>query len=144
MKNLIILISILVTNFAFGQGPICNYQVSLKKADTMKYEYRIFIEDQDFEKIPLEYYSQDLSTFDYSNESKIIKSDNGKYLVLTQTFIRPCYTSRQNGLKVIISRKNKNTNKIELMYTEKPVEESYTEIIFRKFKAGGQNTKNEN
>lgn len=136
MKNLFILILTLIAYYAFGQGPVCNYRVSLEKVDTIKYEYQTFIEDQDFGKIPLEYYNQALSTLVYPNENKIIKSENGKCLVFTQNFSRPCSASHQNGLKIIISRKNKNTGKIELMFTEKLVEESYTEIIFKKFKVG--------
>jgi|SRR5690554_4750541 len=141
MKNLIILISILITNFAFGQGPVCHYRIALEQVDTIKYEYRFFIEDQDFGKVDLEYYIQDFSLLGIPNDSEFVQIGNRNKLVLTQQFSRPCSAIQQNRLKTIIYRKNKKTNEIELMYTEKPVEVSYTEIIFKKFKAGKQKAK---
>lgn len=141
MKNLIILISIFFTNFAFGQDPNCHYLIALKQIETEKYEYRIFIEDQGFEKMPFEYYYRDFASSGFSNNSEMVKSNKGNKFVLIQNFYTHCSANQKNVLRVVICRKNKKTNEIELMYTEKPVEESYTEIIFKKFKAGKQKAK---
>lgn len=57
MKNKLLkfLFLISLSHFAFGQGPVCHYRIALEQVDTIKYEYRFFIEDQDFGKIDLEY-----------------------------------------------------------------------------------------
>lgn len=141
LKLYIILFLISLSHFAFGQGPVCRYRIALEQVDTIKYEYRFFIEDQDFVKIDLEYYVQDFSLLGIPNDSEFVQIGNRNKLVLTQQFSRPCSAIHQNGLRTIIYRKNKKTNEIELMHTEKPVEESYTEIIFKKFKAGKQKAK---
>jgi len=140
-KLFISLFLISLSHFAFGQGPVCHYRIALKQVDTIKYEYRFFIEDQDFGKIDLEYYNQDFILVGIPNDSKFVQIGNRNKLVLTQQFSRPCSAIHQNGLRTIIYRKNKKTSEIELMYTEKPVEKSYTEIIFKNFKTGKQKAK---
>lgn len=141
MKNLIILISILVTNFAFGQDPNCEYLVALKQIETEKYEYRFFLEDQGFEEVPLEYYYEKFTSSGFPNNSETVKSKNGNELVLIHKFYSHCFDNQKYELRVVIGRINKKTKKIEFMYTKKPVEESYTEIIFKKFKKGQQKAK---
>lgn len=138
-QALIMLISfILFSALAFGQDPNCHYLIVLKQVEPEKYEYRIFLEDQSFERMPFEYYNQGFTFSSFPDNSNIVKSNKGKKLVLTQRFHTNCSSNQKSDLRVVILRKNKKTNEIELMYTEKPVEESYTEIIFKKFKAGKQ------
>lgn len=141
MKNLIILIFLLFTNLTFGQDPNCHYLIALKQIETEKYEYRIFLEDQGFEEIPFEFYYQKFASSGFPNNSEIVKSNNGNKLALIQKFYSHCFDNQKYVLRVVIGRKNKKTNEIEFMYTEKPVEVSYTEIIFKKFKAGKQKAK---
>lgn len=141
MKNLIILISLLFTNLTFGQDPNCHYLTVLDQIETEKYEYRIFLEDQSLEEMPFEFYYREFTSSDFPNNSKMVKSNNGKKLVLIQKFQSHCFDNQKNVLRVVIGRKNKKTSEIELMYTEKPVEQNYTEIIFKKFKAGKQKAK---
>lgn len=141
LKLSIILFLLFLSHFAFGQGPVCRYRIALEQVDTIKYEYRFFIEDQDFGKIDLEYYVQDFSLLEIPNDSELVQIGNRNKLILTQLFSRPCSSIQEKGLRAIIGRKNKKTDEIELMYTETSIEESYTEIIFKKFKVGKQKAK---
>ena len=131
----------LLSGLAFGQDPNCYYNIVLKQVEMDKYDYRIFLEDQGYERMPLEHYHQDFPSSSFPNHSHLIKTNDGKKKVLLQTFYTHCSSRQKDDLRVIISRKNKNTGEIEFMYTEKPVEESYTEVIFKKFKAGKRKAK---
>lgn len=53
MKNLIILILILTTNFTFGQDPSCEYFLTLEDVQSDLYVYEVLVED-DVEKQPVE------------------------------------------------------------------------------------------
>lgn len=130
-----------LSHFAFGQDPNCHYLIVLNQIETEKYEYRIFLEDQGFEEMPFEFYYREFTSSGFPNNSEMVKANNGKKLVLIQEFHSHCFANQKYVLRVVIGRKNKKTSEIELMYTEKPVEESYTEIIFKKFKAGNQKPK---
>lgn len=136
IKIQIFLLFFALSNIAFGQDPNCHYNVVLKQIHPEKYEYRIFLEDQNVEKYPFEYYTQD-----FPNYSHLIKSNDGKKIFLSQNFYTHCSSRQKNKLRVTIYRKNKKTNKIELMYADASVEEGQTEVIFKKFKSGKRKAK---
>lgn len=131
----------MISGVAFGQDPNCEYLVALKQIETEKYEYRFFLEDQGFEEVPFEYYYEQFSSSGFPNNSETVKSKNGKKLVLIHKFRSHCFDNQKYELRVVIGRIDKKTKKIEFMYTKKPVETSYTEIIFKKFKEGQQKAK---
>ena len=142
MKNLIILILILISNLSFGQDPNCHYNIILKKIQTEKYEYCIFLEQNFTQKPNFDLYIEKCKYEGLPNNNHITKSNNGKKNILSHKFWTHCYPNpKKIEFRAVITRKNKKTNKIDLMYTEASVEEGQTEVIFKKFKSGKQKAK---
>ncbi|WP_027127290.1 hypothetical protein [Gelidibacter mesophilus] len=138
MRNLIILISILTTNFTFGQDPSCEYFLTFKDVQSNLYDYEILVED-DAEKQAVENIKKQFEG-NYSLEKlncALFKSENGKELI---SGFRDdyCYprSDIEEQLRIIVARKNKNTSEIEIMYATVPLGTRRTRIEIEKFVSG--------
>lgn len=138
MKNLIILISILITNFTFGQDPSCEYFLTFKDVQSDLYDYEILVED-DAEKQSVESIKKQFEG-NYSLKKldcALFKSENGKEII---SGFRDdyCYPNSEieEQLRIIVARKNKKTTEIEIMYATAPLGTRRTKIEIEKFVSG--------
>jgi len=139
--KLIILILITIPSYCFSQDPSCEFIINVENIDNIKYDYKIIIQ-YDYEKESIDSIKEKLETrweFDYSLpiESAILKSyANNKILV---GYISDyCYPNHnmENQLRIIIARKEKEKNDVELMYASSKLVPSRTEIIIKNFQSG--------
>lgn len=123
MKNLIILISILISNFAFGQEPYCRRFITIKNVETNLYEYKIQFGNN---------YNEN-NNIDWTNTT--LKSENGKEIFIAYSG-GTCHPNNQILLPIIIVRKNKENNKIEEMKVSFPLKIGRTSVEINEFREG--------
>ena len=141
MKYTIILFLFILVPFKiFSQDPNCEFLITLKSIDENKYSYKIIIEF-DFEKRPIDSLKMSLKRVwnDWQSlDSAILKTDTNKKIIVGY-LSDYCYPRWENTdqLRIIIARKRKKDNKIELMYSSSQlIAQTPTEIIIEKFKNG--------
>lgn len=137
MKHLLLILVILTTHLAFSQDPSCEYQVTLNDVQSNLYDYEIILEDQ-YEKIPIDTIAKLLrNNVSLSLGYAFFKTQDGKEIILGSKS-GYCYPNSEieEQLRVIVTRKNKETEKIEIMYFTAPMLIGKTVIEIEKFQQG--------
>ncbi len=138
MKNLILLISILTTNFIFGQDSSCEYFLSFNDVQSSLYDYEILVEDN-AEKQSVENIKKQFKG-NYSLKKlncALFKSEDGTEIIsgFRDDYCYP-HSDIKKQLRIIVARKNKKTSKIEIMYATAPLGTRRTKIEIEKFISG--------
>lgn len=124
----------------FAQDPNCEYIITLKGIKEHKYSYKLIVE-YEYEKMPIDSIKTSLQRiWDgwQGIQSSILKTNSNKKIMIGYLSDH-CYPRQENTdqLRIIIARKRKRDNKVELMYSlSNLIPETQTEIIIEKFKAG--------
>jgi hypothetical protein len=140
MRILIVLFVLLSSLRTLGQDPSCEYSITLQDVDINKYSYKFFTET-DYDKIAtdsiISYLKKGKNIGREHTESTLSKATKGKSLITTY-YSDYCYpnSSIKNQLRIIISRENKKTRKIEFMFTSCPLTAGKADIMVEKFQKG--------
>lgn len=144
MKLTFLLLFLVVPIKMFSQDPNCELIVTLKEIDEHKYAYKLLVEF-DYEKSPIDSIKIGLESVWngwQGIQSAILKTDSNKK-ILVGYISDYCYPRQDNTdqLRIIVARKRKRDNKIELMHSSSNlIAQTRTEIIIEKFKAGQKKT----
>lgn len=139
--RLIILILLTIPSYCFSQDPGCEFIITMGNIENNQFDYKIIIQ-YDYEKENIDSIKEKLKTnweLSYSPpiESSLLKS-NSKNKILVGYLSDYCYpnNSIENQLRIIIARKEKGKNNVELMHTLCKLVPSRTEIFIQKFQRG--------
>ena len=145
MKNLIIYILILISNFSFGQSPDCHFDISIRNVKSKIYDYKFIVLNesekpnfQDIKKsIGLYGWDMNLFTPNFSGRERsfYLKSKKGNTLFRDNWLVN-FVVPNDRPLTVIAVRKKKKKGKIELMYVDIVSPRCGMKIEFNKFKKG--------
>ncbi len=138
--RLIFFILIFIPSYCFSQDPSCEFIITLENVKNKHYDYKIIIQ-YDYEKENFDSVKKKLeSNWEFSFrtiESSLLKS-NSNHKIIVGYLSDYCYPNSDidNQLRIIIARKEKEHNNVELMYTLCKLVPSRTEIFIKKFQRG--------
>jgi hypothetical protein len=137
----LLLVVLALPTYSFSQDLSCEFIITLEQIDDQKYDYRLIVEHQ-YSKESIATVQQQLETnwqhaYAQHVKSAILQSGTeGKMLVgYTGGYCYPTYGDEQQ-LRLIIARKERATNTVELLYTTCKLMPNTTEFFVRNFKAG--------
>lgn len=136
MKHLLFIIVILTAHLTLSQDPSCEYHLTFKDVQSDLYDYEIIIEEQP-EKLPIDTITKLLGNNVFQSLGfAFFKTQDGKEIILGFKS-GYCYPNSEieEQLRVIVARKNKKTEEIEVMFFTAPMVIK-TVIEIEKFQQG--------
>ena len=138
-KNHLFALFLLLSTLAFSQDPSCEYQATFRNVQTDLYDYLIIVDDENTDRSIRSIQKSLRKHWGDGNalQTALLRSETGKEILLGYRFYY-CYPRYENTdqLRIVIARKDKQSNRIDLMFSSAPLRPGRTRIEVPGFQTG--------